>query len=101
MVVGGVGIAAIGAGAGFGLVAMSKANESDDGHCNRLDVCDDDGQALRAKALTMSHVSTALFIGGGVLAAGGAVLFLTAPRHTEPTAYATVGLGGLTVRGTW
>jgi len=41
-------------------------------------------------AATKGTISTVFFIGGGLLAAGGAVLFLTAPSGTSST---QVGFG--------
>jgi serine/threonine-protein kinase len=83
--IGAVGVVGIGVGAAFGLVAKSKNDASTD-HCdgNR---CDQEGVDMRDSALGMATGSTIAFIAGGVLLAGGAVLFLTAPKS------ATTGTG--------
>jgi hypothetical protein len=59
-------------------------------------------------ALTDANVATALFIGGGVLAAAGITTWLVAPsRHTERAAWvgaapvAARNGGGLVLLGGW
>lgn len=76
LVAGGVGVAAVAAGAAMGALASSKWNEAQDKHCRTEDLCNDTGVALVGDAMTFATASTALFIGGGVLAAGGVTLFL-------------------------
>jgi hypothetical protein len=91
LVVAGVGLAAAGVGAGFGVHAMSKRDASNDGPCDAQDLCDPEGLRLREETLDAARVSTIAFIGAGALLAGGAVLFFTAPSPSEPAA-ARVGL---------
>lgn len=106
LVIGGIGVAALGVGTVFGLQAASKKSESDDGHCNG-NICDDDGIRLRDEAMTSGTISTITFIAGGVATAGGLVLMLAAPSaSSEKSAGAritSVGLGpsGGWVRGAW
>lgn len=87
----GLGVVALGVGAGFGLHAAAKKNDSD-AHCNDRNVCDATGLELRDDAFTAATVSTWAFVGAAVTIAGGLVLYFTAPRPTA-TATATV-LGG-------
>lgn len=76
LVVGGAGVAAVVVGAVMGGLASSKWNDAKDNHCRTDTFCDDAGVALVGDAKTFATVSTAMFIGGGVLAAGGATLFV-------------------------
>jgi hypothetical protein len=65
-------------------VAVSKRNASNaDGHCNEQYGCDSVGKPLRDQALGLANVATATMIFGGVLAAGGLVIALTAPKSEE------------------
>ena len=95
LVVGGVGLAGIAVGTIFGLSAQSK-NDDAAGHCREGNVCDADGIRLDQEGRDDATISTIAFIAGGTLAAGGLVLFLTAPRAEKPAS--TVGMMG--VRGT-
>lgn len=99
-VVGGVGIVGLGVGVGFGGLALSRKSASNaGGHCHDGNICDDTGYALRQDARSAGTVSTAMFVAGGVLAAGGAVLFLLAPRASR--AEVAIGPQGAFVRGVW
>jgi hypothetical protein len=81
------GVVAVGAGAaalvvGGVLGGLTIAKNNDAGKfCRPEDPtrCSAEGVALGQDAKTFGTVSTAAFIAGGVLAAGGVVLFLTAP----------------------
>ncbi len=85
-VVGGVGIASIAVGSVLGLMAISKNGDSNaDGHCDATG-CDATGTSLRNTALHDATVSTIAFVAGGVLAAAGIVLVLTAPHAKATTA---------------
>jgi hypothetical protein len=101
LVVGGVGVAGVAAGAVFGLLASSAKNDYE-AHCGSsihqaAAVCDPTGISGHQDASTKAALSTAFFIGGGVLAAGGAVLFFTAPKAAATTV--GVGPGSVTVAG--
>ncbi len=76
----GAGAAALVATGVLGLLAGVKNDDSKD-HCNRSDqnLCDPDGVALRDDSQKLATVATTVGIAGGVLAATGAVLYLTAP----------------------
>ncbi len=68
-------------------VAVSKKNASNaDGHCNAQWGCDTVGKPLRDQAVGLANVATATMIFGGVLAAGGLVVVLTAPKSEEDSA---------------
>jgi hypothetical protein len=75
----GVGVASVVLGTVFGLMARSawteakKACGGDASHCSNIS----DANTNRSEALTDATVSTAAFIAGGVLIAGGAVLYVT------------------------
>jgi hypothetical protein len=106
LVVGAVGVAGLGVGAVFGILAISKNSSANNDHCGAAfggtNHCDPTGISLRSDAVNFGNVSTISFIAGGVLAAGGASLWLFAPS-TSVQAGPTVGDGGagLTVRGTF
>jgi hypothetical protein len=101
-VLGGIGLAALSAGAGLGLVAIEKKNASNaDGHCDASNQCDEVGLNLRAEGWTAGTASTAFFIAGGVAVAGGVVLFATAPAGEGVSARIAAGPRGVELRGAW
>ncbi|KYF91467.1 hypothetical protein BE17_44700 [Sorangium cellulosum] len=109
----GLGAAGLAAGAVLGGLAMAKNGDSNDAnHCDAQDRCDPTGISLRRDAVGLGNGSTAAFIVGGVLAAGGVVLLVTAPSTgasseragSRPALRATsVALlpGGVALRGVW
>jgi hypothetical protein len=79
IVVGSVGLIAVGVGAAFGFVALTKNNDAEL-HCPASPRCDDpEGVTLTNDAKNAATVSTISFAAGGVLMAAGALLFFTAP----------------------
>lgn len=76
LAIGGAGIVAIVVGSAMGGLASSSWNDAQNNHCRTELLCDPIGVGLVRDAKTFATVSTALFIGGGVLAAGGATLFV-------------------------
>jgi hypothetical protein len=109
-VVGAVGLAGLGVAAGFGIDSIQKAERSKrfcDGN-----LCDDQGVALRERAIKSGDVATVATVAGATAVLGGLVLILTAPRASSPSAssreaaasiravphVATNG-GGLTIQG--
>lgn len=82
LVLGGVGAAGLVTGVIFGAFAFSKENEADS-HCDPPDftICRQEGVNAGKTSETYGNVSTVAFIAGGALAAGGAVLYFTAPNH--------------------
>jgi hypothetical protein len=74
LVTGIVGAGAVLAGSAFGVRALVLANDASS-HCPPGG-CDDRGFSERGDSLTAGNVSTALFVGGGILLAASAVLWL-------------------------
>lgn len=101
-----VGGAGLILGGVFGGLALAKNGESNDGPCDeQTNVCSNEGLDLRDEALTFSYVSTAGIIVGGVLAAAGIVILVTAPLDSPAAGPRTGGLklkvgpGGLSLIG--
>jgi hypothetical protein len=68
---------------------MSAKGDADT-HCDASNACDDEGLTLRHDAVTRGTLSTIAFAAGGVLAATGIVLWVTAPyRPAQSGATAT------------
>jgi hypothetical protein len=104
LVVGGVGVAGLVVGGIFGAMAISKNSDANNGHCGGSlggsNQCDSTGVGLRNDAVSFGNISTISFIAGGVLAAGGAALWLVAPSGTVQAAPAVgTNSGGVLVRG--
>ena len=104
MGVGGVGL---GLGAVFGLLAKSALDKSNSGPCDATDHCTQAGLSDRQDASNKATLSTVFFIAGGVIGAGGVVVYLVAP-HAASTAGAVtvapapmVGGGGALLSGTF
>jgi hypothetical protein len=104
LVVGGVGVAGLVVGGVFGVRTLDLKNQRSQ-YCDANNLCNSQGVSLDHDARTAATVSTVSFIAGGVLAAGGLVLVLTAPRAAAPAV--TVGAtmqsdaAQLTVAGRW
>jgi len=87
----GAGVVGLGVGTVFGFLAKSKLDSTNNGsqpECDSTDHCTKQGLDDRKTAESFATVSTIGFIAGGVLAAGGVVLFLTSP----PPASTSTGL---------
>jgi tetratricopeptide (TPR) repeat protein len=101
---GGVSVAV---GALLGGLAIAKNKESNRSACNAHNQCTEAGLALRGKALALGTGSTATVVIGGVLAAGGLALLLTAPKDKAPpkagSAEMMIGLrpGFVSLEGVW
>jgi serine/threonine-protein kinase len=91
VVAGAAGVVALGVGSVFGLVSAGKKSDADK-HCDGANVCDDEGLGLRRDAISAGTISTVGFVAGGVLAAAGVVLWVTAPRRTPATGMTSPGL---------
>ena len=104
---GGFGVAGMVTGGVVGLLARSKYREQfDNMNCSNESPprCNPTGFEAQTSAVTMGNVATVFFVGGAVLVATGAVLYLTAPKAdgdlvVTPTASPTGA--GLTVVGTF
>jgi hypothetical protein len=91
LIVGAAGLVAIGVGSYFGLAARSKWNDAD---CPNNVCPTTDRQKMAEESKKQANLSTGLFVGGGVLLAAGAVLFLTSPAATTPYGGSTPGRAG-------
>ena len=84
IVVGAAGVVGLGLGAVFGIVAASDWSSAKAACSGKPVSCttspNSPGFQSEGSASTMATISTVGFIAGGVLAAGGLVVFLTAPR---------------------
>ena len=109
--VAGAGVVGLVVGSVFGAQALSKYSDSK-AHCQAAtpNVCSAEGIALRGSAGTAADVSTVSMIAGGVLLAGGVVLFVTAPSGDAGKSGAarikvapmmTSRVGGLLLQGEW
>lgn len=95
-VVAGAGIVGLGVGAFFGVRALSKRSDSNDGPCNAADVCSPEGLQLRQDARSAGDLATYAFIGGGLALVAGVVLVLTAPRAVATrVVLSPQGVGGV------
>lgn len=105
LVAAGAGVVGLGIGAAFGLVAKSKDDQSNSSGCSG-DSCTASAAAVRRDALSAANVSTVAFVVGGVLAAGGVVLWLVAPSGdatggVSATPMALGSGGGVLVTAGW
>jgi hypothetical protein len=106
LVAAGVGVATLGVGSYFGLQAKSKNDQSNNsGGCSG-DNCTPAAAQIRRDAITAGNTSTALFVVGGVLAAGGIVLWLVAPSSESGSGVSVTPValgsgGGLVLGGGW
>lgn len=86
LVVGSVGIAAVGVGSFFGLRALAKKSDGD-AHCSGR-ACDAQGLALEDEAHTSATASTIAFSAGLAALGIGAYLWLTSPVRVVPEVHA-------------
>ena len=92
----GAGVVGLGVGTVFGFLAKSKLDASNNGPCDKSDHCTPDGLSDRKDAESFATISTIGFIAGGVLAAGGVVLFLTSPSPASTSTGITLSPAPLT-----
>jgi serine/threonine-protein kinase len=78
LVLGGIGVAGLGVGTVFGLLAKSNNDEAAK-HCLGSGACDPAGVSLGDAAETDATIATVTFLVGTATLATGVVLFLTAP----------------------
>ncbi len=95
LVVGIAGVVGLGVGGFFGLKTQSTWRDAQS-HCTSNLECEAEGVTLAEQARSSGNIATIAVIAGGVLAAGGAVLFFTAP--SRPKASASSGLGAKPLR---
>lgn len=91
VITGGVGVAGIAVGSVFGLMASSQWSAQQSA-CGSPTNCPNHSGAVadHSNVTTDGTISTWTFIGGGVLLAAGAALFLTAPSHSASPSSALV-----------
>lgn len=87
----GAGVVGVGVGTIFGLKTSSTWSDAKT-HCTGLE-CDRTGVQLATDAKNAGTVSTIAFVAGGVLLAGGAILYFTAPTAPAKTSDVRVGVG--------
>lgn len=85
LVVGGVGVVALGIGGYFGLSALGKKNDAEE-QCPSNRCGDEDGVDLNDEAKSAATLSNVFVFGGAALAATGVVLYLTAPSPSAASA---------------
>jgi serine/threonine-protein kinase len=104
-----VGAVGLGLGVGFGFMAKSAFDGSNtSGNCDaKTNHCNPMGLTQRSDAVQKGNVGTGVFIAGAVLAAGGVVLWATAPsaKAAARTGVARpeigIGPGSVAVRGSF
>jgi hypothetical protein len=103
LVVGGVGVASLAAGAIFGGLSMA-AHGSYEKNCGSnigapaAGLCNSQGVSGESDAATKGTLSTVFFIAGGVATVAGAALFFTSPKGTASTQVG-VGIESVVVKG--
>ena len=98
LVFGVAGIAGLAVGGIFGAKASSAWNTAQH-ECPSHVGCSTQAITDHNSAFTFATVSTAGFIAGGVLLAGGLTLYLAAPKGNSPTVGLQAAPGGLAVSG--
>jgi len=98
IVAGGLGVAALGVGTYFGLHAKSTYDGAL-AHCpGGTSSCDGQGTQAGRSAYDQATAATALFVGGGLLAAVGVLLYATAPSRDVAV---RASLAGVSIGGRW
>jgi hypothetical protein len=108
IVVGVVGLAGLGLSGAFALLAKSKYNDSLGSCPSSPNVCSQSGVDTRNDALGFGNAATVTFVVGAAALAGGAIVYLVAPRAPS-SATGTLGVspligagtGGALLQGTW
>ncbi len=103
IIIGGVGVAALGTGIVLGAVAKSTYDDSLD-HCTG-EFCSQEGLDQQDDAVTLGTAGTVVFFVGAAAIVGGAALWFFAPGEDEPADELALRLGvtpgGAILRGTW
>ena len=84
LIVGGIGVLALGAGVVTGLVARGKTNDIEKRCPNDTCPGDFDLAQARTSAKTFGTVADVSFIGGGVLVGGAIIWYLLTPKEAAP-----------------
>lgn len=110
LIVGGAGVAGLALGTAFGVVTLNKKSALETSCGGNIGSCAATPGSLEAdreSAKSVATVSTVSFIVGGVALAGGAALYLTAPKGAPASGRVRVAPaigrneGGLMMAGTW
>jgi hypothetical protein len=105
LVVGGTGIAVLGVGGVVGIVAKKTYDNALGSDCRGgvPSACNSSGVSGGQSAHTLATVATAAFVTGGVLLAGGAAIYFTAPKGSHVGVAPSVGPtgAGVLLRGVW
>ena len=100
-----VGVAGLGTSLALGLLGKSAFDSANKSNCDvKTGYCNPTGLTQRADAVKKGNIGTGVFVAGAVLAAGGVVLWVTAPsskRATSAWQAPQIGLSpsGAAVRG--
>lgn len=105
----GVGLVGGGIGATLGGLSISKNNESNDGHCDAQNRCDQTGFDLRKDAQSLQLGGLIAGVAGAVILAGGVTMVVASSPsrkrntggHFAPQAQLFIGPTTLGLRGTW
>ena len=95
----GVGVVGVIVGGVFGGLAIGKKNDAAPNCTSDFSRCNSTGKASVDDALTFGTVSTIGFIAGGVLAAGGVIVYLLAPKKQESHVSVGVSPFGFSIGG--
>jgi hypothetical protein len=105
LAVAGAGVVSLGIGSYFGLHAKDQYDQSNHSGCSG-DNCTKPAASIRSDAISAGNAATALFVVGGVLLAGGVVLWLVSPSAggnggvgVTPAAFGSGG--GIALSGGW
>jgi hypothetical protein len=85
-IVAGVGVAAAGVGAGFGVYAMNLGKDAD-ARCPSSPCSDPVGVSTSSDAHAMANVANVTIIGGAVAIVTGVLLVLTAPKRATSSRF--------------
>jgi hypothetical protein len=101
LIVGGVGVAAVGVGSVFGLVVLGNKSDAN-AHCPTVTTCDAQGFASGQDAHSAATLSTVLFVAGGAALGAGAILWFTSPSGSKQGHVALdVGPRAVGLEGSW
>ncbi|HEY2368269.1 MAG TPA: hypothetical protein VGH87_17845 [Polyangiaceae bacterium] len=97
----GVGVAGVIVGGIFGGLAIGKKNDASPLCTSDFSKCTTAGKAIVDDALAFGTISTIGFVAGGVLAVGGLIVFLVAPKTRESRVSFSVSPFGASIGGSF
>ena len=101
IVVGAVGVAGLGVGTAFGILAKNKWSDAKAKCSNYPSACSPEGIDLNSTANSQATISTVAFIAGGAAVAAGAVLWFTAGSKGSNQVAVGFGPGAAFVNGSF